>query len=145
MWEKGEAGLEWDATPRILEPDHFQCMFLIMGCIFSLWLIVILVDILTNEEFGFFKIMLAGLFGCLLVTSANLFFFSTSLLMPVTVDEGKGEVFKGEYEYDMEILVKHKPVVDGILGYGAVLSFIFIFVAMMRSLGKTHFLLIINI
>ena len=145
LWEKGEAGLEWDATPRVLEPDHFVGIFMITGFLLSIWLIVLLVDILTNEQFGFFKIMLAGLFGCLLVTSANLFFFSTSLLTPITVDEGKGEVFKGEYEFDMEILVKHKPVVDVILGYGAVLSFIFIFVAMMRSLGKTHFLLIINI
>ena len=51
----------------------------------------------------------------------------------------------GYYEFDMEMLVKHKTVADGILGYGAVTSFIFIFVAMIRSLGKTHLLLIIHI
>ena len=50
----------------------------------------------------------------------------------------------GYYEFDMEMLVKHKTVAVGILGYGAVTSFIFIFVAMVRSLGKTHFLLIIS-
>ena len=50
----------------------------------------------------------------------------------------------GYYEFDMEMLVKHKTVADGILGYGVVTSFIFIFVAMMRSLGKTHFLPIIS-
>ena len=143
MWGKGEAGLEWDATPRVLEPDHFVCIFMITGFLLSIWLIVLLVDILTNEQFGFFKIMLAGLFGCVLVTSANLFLFSTSLL---TADDDDGDrLFTGDYKYDMQILVKNKTVAVGILGYGAVTSFIFIFVAMMRSLGKTHFLLIINI
>ena len=143
MWEKGEAGLEWDATPRVLEPDHFVCLFMITGFLLSIWLIVLLVDILTNEQFGFFKIMLAGLFGCVLVTSANLFFFSTSLL---TADDDNGDrLFTGDYKYDMQILVRNQTVAVGILGYGAVTSFIFIFVAMMRSLGKTHFLLIINI
>ena len=63
----------------------------------------------------------------------------------IFVDDGKGDLFMGEYEIDMEMLVKHRTVAVGILGYGAVTSFIFIFVAMMRSLGKTHFLLIINI
>ena len=135
MWEKGEAGLEWDATPRVLEPDHFVCIFMITGFLLSIWLIVLLVDILTNQQFGFFKIMLAGLFGCVLVTSANLFFFSTSLL---TADYDDGDrLFTGDYKYDMQILVKHKTVAVGILGYGAVTSFIFIFVAMMRSLGKS--------
>ena len=52
LWEKGEAGLELYSTSRILEPDHFQCMFLIMGFIFSLWLIAILLDILTNSSLG---------------------------------------------------------------------------------------------
>ena len=123
----------------VLEPDHFLCIFMIKGVIQSAGLIVLLVDILTNASFGFFKIMLAGLFGCVLVTSANLFLFSTSLLKPITFDTGKGEVFTGDYEYDMVMLVKQKSVALGILGYGAVTSFIFIFVAMMRSLGETHF------
>ena len=139
---------------RVLEPDHFVSLFLIMGFIFSLWLIAILVDILTNASFGFFKIMLGGLFACLLITSVNLFFFSISLLTHITYDTPERRYFNpneeremiatpartistGEYEYDMEILVKHKTVADGILGYGAVTSFIFIFLAMMRSLGNS--------
>ena len=42
----------------------------------------------------------------------------------------------GDYVYDMEKLGNNKNVAFAILGYGAVLSCIFIFVAMMRSLGK---------
>ena len=122
---------------RVLEPDHFVSLFLIMGFIFSLWLIAILVDILTNASFGFFKLMPAGILACLLITSNNFFLFSTSLWKPVTVDYGQGDLFMGYYEFDMEMLVKHKTVADGILGYGAVTSFIFIFVAMMRSLGNS--------
>ena len=80
--------------------------------------------------------MLAGLFGCLLVTSANLFFFSTSLL---TADDDDGDrLFTGDYKYDMQILVKNQTVAVGILGYGAVTSFIFIFVATMRNLGGSY-------
>ena len=127
-------------------------MFLIMGFIFSLKLIVILVDILTNADFGFFKIMLGGLFACVLITSVNLFFFSTSLLTHITYDtperrymasdgfERTGTpartISTGDYEFNMEILANNKTVALVILGYGAVTSFIFIFVAMMRSLGN---------
>ena len=136
MWEKGEAGFDFRFN-RVLEPDHFQSLFLITGSLFSFALIALLVDILTNSSFGFFKIMPAGIIGCLLITSNNLFLFSTSLWKPVTVDYGQGDLFMGEYEIDMEMLVKHKTVADGILGYGAVTSFIFIFVAMMRSLGNS--------
>ena len=129
-------------------------MFLIMGFIFSLWLIAILVDILTNADFGFFKIMLSGLLACVLVTSVNLFFFSTSLLTHITYDtlpRFKTDSFglqyeiatpvrtisTGKYEYNMEMLVNNKTVALAILGFGAVTSFIFIFVAMMRSLGNS--------
>ena len=159
MWEKGEAGLEWDATPRVLEPDHFVCIFMITGFLLSIWLIILLVDILTNEQFGFFKIMLAGLFGCVLVTSVNIFFFSTSLLTHITYDTPERTytdsfgfrrigtpartISTMDYEYSMEKLANNKTVALVILGYGAVTSFIFIFLAMMRSLGKNHFLLLI--
>ena len=145
LWEKGEAGVDFDSTPRIIEPEHFQCMFMIVGCIFSVQLIVLLWDILTNPSFGFFKLMLAGLFACLLFTSVNLYLFSTALLTPITVDYGKGDIFKGDYEINEEKLVNNKTVAFVILGYGAVTSFIFIFGVMMRSLGKTDFFLMINI
>ena len=79
LWEKGEGGVDFDSTPRIIEPEHFQCMFMILGCIFSVQLIVLLWDILTNPSFGFIKLMLAGVFACLLITFVNLYFFSTAL------------------------------------------------------------------
>ena len=145
LWEKGEGGGDFDSTPRIIEPEHFQCMFMILGCIFSVQLIVLLWDILTNPSFGFIKLMLAGVFACLLITFVNLYFFSTALLTPITFDNGKGDIFMGDYEYDMEKLKNNKTVALAILGFGAVASFIFIFVAMMRSLGKTHFLFIVQI
>ena len=172
LWSKGEAGGDFDSSSRLLEPDHFQCMFLIMGCIFSLWLIVALWDILTNKKIGFLKIMLYGLFACLLITFVNLYLFSTSLWTPITYDkmtereyfdsrlkssfdsllisdsdsrleqkvnETQSRTFsKEEYEYNMEVLVKNKTVALAILGYGAVTSFLFIFIAMIRSLGNTH-------
>ena len=155
LWLKGEGGVEFDSTPRIIEPDHFQCMFLIMGCIFSVQLIVLLWDILTNPRFGFFKLMLSGLFACLLITFNNLYLFSTTFLWTPLfreTEERKDKwgilaspaksIFTGGYEINMEILVNNKTVAFAILGYGAVTSFIFIFVAMMRSLGKTHLVLI---
>ena len=161
LWSKGEAGVDFDNLSRILEPDHFQCMFLIMGCIFSVQLIVLLWDILSNPSFGFVKLMLAGMFACLLFTFVNLFFFSTSLLTPITYDTPERRyqyqivhykiatpartISTGDFEYNIEMLVKNKTVALAILGFGAVTSFIFIFLAMIRSLGKTHLLLTINI
>ena len=136
LWEKGEAGGEFDSTPRIIEPDHFQCMFLIMGCIFSVQLLVLLWDIVTNPSFGFFKLMSAGLFACLMITFVNLYFFSTALWTPITYDYGKGDIFKGGYEMNKEKLVHNKTVAFSILGYGAVTSMILIFSATMRSLGN---------
>ena len=151
MWSKGEAGFDLDSfsqSPLILEPDHFQSLFLIMGCLFSLGLIVLLWDILTNPNFGFYSLMLAGMSACLLITSANIFFFSTAFWTPITYDteERKDKwghiatpartITTGYYEFDWEILVNNKTVAFAILGYGAVTSFIFIFLVMMRSLGK---------
>ena len=173
LWEKGEAGIDFDSTPRIIEPDHFQCMFLIMGFIQSVGLVVLLWDILTapptnhlldsvdsqcreyqsNPHYQFCSLMLAGLSACLLITCVNLYLFSTTFLwMPKTRETeerqdnwGKiaspaKEIFTEDYETDMEILVNNKTVAFAIIGYGAVTSFIFIFIAMMRSLGKMHFL-----
>ena len=145
LWEKGEGGVDFDSTPRIIEPDHFQCMFMILGCIFSVQLIVLLWDILTNPSFGFIKLMLAGVFACLLITFVNLYLFSTALLTPITFDNGKGDIFMGDYEINMEKLKNNKTVALAILGFGAVASFIFIFVAMMRSLGINNLLLIFKI
>ena len=92
--------------------------------------------------------MIAGLSACLLITFANFFFFSTALLTPIT-RESIGElrnfdILTGEYEINMEMLVNNRMVAFAILGYGAVTSLIFIFIAMIRSLGKTHFLLTIH-
>ena len=152
LWEKGEAGLDIDSfshSPIILEPDHFQCLFLIMGFLNSLGLIVLLWDILANPNFNFLYIMVFGLSACLLVTFVNLFFFSTALWKPITREtlERKDKsgniawsaktISNGDYEYDMETLRNNKLVALAILGYGTVISFIFIFVAMMRSLGNS--------
>ena len=132
-------------SARIVEPDHFQCLFLIMGFIMSLGLIVLLWDILTNPYYKFYSLMLAGLSACLLITFANFFFFSTALLTPITRDSQvvsrlytrKFDILTGEYEINIKILVNNKSVAFAILGYGAVTSLIFIFVAMIRSLGKS--------
>ena len=159
LWRKGEAGFDLDSfsqSPLILEPNHFQCLFLIMGFLHSLGLIVLLWDILTNPNFGFYSLMLGGLCACLLVTFGNLFFFSTVLWTPTTYDTLERTYYDsvtrtnkiatpartittGYYEFDWEILVNNKTVALVILGYGAATSFIFIFLVMMRSLGKTHF------
>ena len=92
--------------------------------------------------------MIAGLSSCLLITFANLYFFSTALLTPITRESTVGtrtfDILTGEYEINMEMLVNNKVVAFAILGYGAVTSLIFIFIVMIRSLGKTHFLLTIH-
>ena len=145
----------------VLEPEHFTCLFLIMGFIISLGLIVLLWDILANPSFGFYGLMISGLFVCLLITFGNLFFFSPVLLKHMTRETEKrnytdllyGTGYKedaktirtGDFEFDMEILVNNKAVVFAFFGYAAVTSFIFIFLGMMKSLGKTHFLIEINI
>ena len=157
LWNRGEAGVNLDSFSQsqlVLEPDHFQSLLLIMGFLFSLGLIVLLWDILTNPNFGFYSIMLAGLFVCLLVTFANLFFFSTVCWTPTTYDTSRRSYFDpfirntltatpartittGYYEFDWETLANNKTVASVILGYGAVTSFVFIFLAMIRSLGNS--------
>ena len=187
LWSKGEGGVDFDNLSRILEPDHFQCMFLIMGVIHSVGLVVLLFDILTapptnhlldtedpqsrvdQYDLGnqFYSLMLSGLSACLLITLNNLYFFSTALLSAITYDtlertyydSSFGEyfgtykdgsevvdekiatpartIFTGDYEIDRESLIKNKTVALAILGYGALTSFIFIFVAMIRTLGNS--------
>ena len=139
LWERGEAGVDFECTPRIIEPEHFECMFMIMGCIFSVHLIVLLWDILTNPSFGFFKIILTGLFACLLITFVNLYFFSTVLLRPIFRETEERTISTGDYEYDIEKLGNNKMVAFAIIGYGAFLSIIFIFFAMVRAIGNPSF------
>ena len=128
-------------SPSVIRPEHFQCLFMIMGFIMSLGLIVLLWDILSNPYYKFYSLMIAGLSACLLITSANFYFFSTALLTPIKRESTSGtrtfDILTGEYEINMEILVNNKMVAFAILGYGALTSFIFIFVAMMRSLGNS--------
>ena len=157
LWSKGEAGLDLDSfsqSPIVLEPDHFQSLFLIMGFLYSLGLIVLLWDILANPNMKFLYLMLSGLSACLLITFANLFLFSTVLWTPITVDtlettyydsltrsnkiaKSAKTIRTGDFEFNMEILVNNKTIAFVILGYGLVTSFIFIFMAMMRSLGNS--------
>ena len=132
-------------SPSVIRPEHFQCIFMIMGFIMSLGLIVLLWDILSNPYYKFYSLMIAGLSACLLITFANFYFFSTALWTPIKRESSVRsfgrtfDILTGEYEIDEEILVNNKMVAFAILGYGAVTSLIFIFVAMIRSLGKNSF------
>ena len=127
-------------SPSIIRPEHFQCLFLIMGSIISLGLPVLLWDILSNPSFKFYSLMLAGLSACLLITFANIYFFSAALLRPISTEIetnfGNVDILTGEYEIDRKILMNNKTVALAIIGYGSVTSFIFIFIAMIRSLGN---------
>ena len=112
---------------------------MIMGVLYSLGLIVLLWDIVANPKFNFFYLMIFGLSACLLITFVNLFFFYTVVLWtPITRDTEAGRTIRtGEYETNMKRLVNNYWVPLVILGYGALTSVIFIFVAMIRSLGKS--------
>ena len=151
LWLKGEAGVELDSfsqSPLIIEPDHFQCLFLIMGILHSLGLTVLLWDILANRKLNFYEIMTYGLCACFFVTIGNLFFFSTTLWTMITYDTEERRnswgwiaspartISSGEYEFNMEILENNKTEAFCILGFGAISSSILIFVAIMRSLGE---------
>ena len=117
----------------------YQGTFMIMGVLYSLGLIVLLWDIVANPKFNFFYIMIFGLSACLLITFVNLFFFYTVVLWtPITRDTEAGRTIRtGEYETNMKRLVNNYWVSLVILGYGALTSVIFIFVAMIRSLGNS--------
>ena len=150
LWERGEAESDsFSQSSLILEPGHYQSLFLIMGFMYSLGLIVLLWDIIENPNLEFLTVMQSGLSACLLITFVNLFFFSTALWMPITRDtmERKdkwGNIAKSaktistnKYQFDQEILGNNKTVAFAIFWYGAVLSFVFVFVAMIRSLGRS--------
>ena len=157
LWEKGEAGVDIDSfshSPIVIEPEHFQSLFLIMGILHSIGLIFLLWDILSNPSSEFFKLMITGLIACLLITIGNIIFFSTTLWTPITRETKERLYYKGlytrigtparkistgEYYINIDILVNNKTVANVILGYGAVTSFIFIFIAAIRSLGKEGF------
>ena len=158
LWEKGEAGVDIDSfshSPIVIEPEHFQSLFLIMGILHSIGLIFLLWDILSNPSSEFYKLMISGLIACLLITIGNIFFFSTTLWTPITRETKerfyhKGGFFAriatpariistGEYGINVDIIANNKTVAYAILGYGAVTSFIFIFIAVIRSLGKEGF------
>ena len=133
----------------LIQPEHFQGTFMIMGVLYSVGLVVLLWDILSNKKLGVFKLMISGLFACILVTFVNLFFFYTVLWTPITrnteaIRDKMGNIAipervirTGEYETNMERLVNNYGVAMIILGYGALISVIFIFVAMIRSLGNS--------
>ena len=122
-----------------------------MGFINSVGLIFLLWDILENPKLKFLNLMLSGMTACLLITFVNLFFFSTALLTPITRETLERKDIWGNiatsvktistdlYVYDMEILRNNEYVALAILGYGAITSFIFIFIAMMRGLGTNSF------
>ena len=67
----------------------------------------------------------------------HLVLFSTALLTPVTFQDEKGLTFTtGKFEFDMGKLKFNKDYAYVIIGYGAVTSVVFIFIAMIKSLGK---------
>ena len=100
--------------------------------------------------------MLCGLSVCLLITTVNLVFFSTAFWTPINQETEEREdkwgniatpawtISTGYYEYDWQTLANNKTVAFAILGYGAVTSFVFIFLAMIKSLGN-QFLIEIHI
>ena len=146
-----------DEMEFLVQPEHFQSTFLIMGVLYSVGLIVLLWDILSNPSFGFYHLMLLGLSACLIITLTNFLFFSTVLLTPITRETTEKKyrdihtdtkytdwtaipartIRTGDYVYNMEILVNNKTVAFVILGYGALTSVIFIFVTVMRSIGNS--------
>ena len=141
-----------DELEFLIQPEHFQSTFLNMGVLFSIGLLVLLWDMLSNPYFGFYRLMFLGLSACLLITIGNLFFFSTVLWTPITRETEEKtyellgenltaipsrEIRTGEYEIDWEMFLKNKTVAIAMIWYGAVTSVIFIFVTMMRSLGNS--------
>ena len=67
--------------------------------------------------------MATGLFACFYVACANLFFFSTVLV-------------NFQYEINRTLLESNKEVPMAILGFGIVTSVVFLFIAMIKTLGK---------
>ena len=138
-----------DEMEFLVLPEHFQSVLGFIGILLSIGLTVALYDMLLNPNFGIYRLLIFGLTFCLLITMVNLASASTVLLRPVTQDtleimnkwnnaikKPARTIRTGDYEYDWEMLVDNQIVAAAIIGFGAVLSVIFIFLTMMRSLGK---------
>ena len=143
-----------DEMEFLVLPEHFQSVLGFIGILLSIGLTVALWDMLLNPNFGIYRLMIFGLTFCLLITMVNLASASTVLLRPVTRD-GNVETWSkrvsaikipartirtGDYEYDWEMLVDNQIVAAAILGFGFVLSVIFIFLTMIRSIGNSFLL-----
>ena len=131
-----------DEMQFLVQPEHFQSIFGFIGILYSIGLVVALCDIFLNPNFGLYRLMIVGLTFCFLITIVNLVMASTVLWRAVIRDTPNAKTIRtGEYEYNWEMLVDNQRVAAGIIGFGAVLSIIFIFLTMMRSLGNNSFLL----
>ena len=73
--------------------------------------------------------MAAGLFACFYTTCCNLFFFSTVLV-------------NFDYEIDQSLLESNKEVPMVIIGFGTVISVVFLFIAMIKTIGNGIIILI---
>ena len=73
--------------------------------------------------------MAAGLFACFYVTCCNLFFFSTALV-------------SFDYEINRSLLERNKDVPMVIIGFGTVISVVFLFIAMIKTIGNGIIILI---
>ena len=134
---------------NLVRPEHFQGIFAFMGILYSVGLIAILWDLLINPSYKFCSLMIAGLVSCLLITITNLILFSLVLVTPITYESYNPnkirgrypytEITTGRYELKFDKYKNNEIVALAIVGYGAVTSFIFIFVAMIRSLGNQSF------
>ena len=69
--------------------------------------------------------MAAGLFACFYVTCCNLFFFSTALV-------------NFDYEINRSLLERNKDVPMVIIGFGTVISVVFLFIAMIKTIGNWY-------
>ena len=127
-----------DEMEFLVQPEHFQSVLGFIGILYSIGLIVALCDIFLNPNFGVYRLMIVGLTFCFLITIVNLAMASTVLWRAVTRQTPNEKTVRtGEYEYDWEMLVDNQRVAGAIIGFGAVLSVIFIFLTMMRSLGRS--------
>ena len=126
-----------DEMEFLVQPEHFQSVLGFIGILYSIGLIVAFCDIFLNPNFGLYRLMIVGLTFCFLITIVNLVMASTVLWRAVTRETPNEKTIQtGEYEYDWEMLVDNQRVAAAIIGFGAVLSIIFIFLTMMRSLGN---------
>ena len=147
-----------DEMEFLVQPEHFQSVLGFIGILLSIGLVVALYDMLLNPNFGIYRLLIFGLTFCLLITMVNLASASTVLLRPVTQDTPETmskrvdaikiparTIRTGDYEYDWEMLVDNQIVAAAILGFGFVLSVIFIFLTMIRSIGNSFLLKLLSL